>query len=154
MSDTLQHELAEPTDVRFGTRSLLVAMTAVAITIAALGRVLRYFPEDVRSPLVVHWAIYFVMLGAAMAYLARKRYVSEKRAGPIVFVLPVFSYYSPRVPWIGRVLGGAFLAICGSILWFALSFVVAFDDQNQFMVLLNVYAYLAVYLSSLGLSYL
>ncbi|MCI0334130.1 MAG: hypothetical protein L0228_13005 [Planctomycetes bacterium] len=91
---TTRRKSHDPTDVRYGTRSLLMVMAVVAVVSTALGAFVRLFPADVRPRLVVHWGILFVMLGVCIAYNARRRYVAEKQAGAVRFLLTPHSYGS------------------------------------------------------------
>jgi hypothetical protein len=151
---TSPRESHDVTDVRYGTRSLLIGMAAVAATLTALGAFIRLFPADVRPRLVVHWGILFAMLAACVAYNARRRYVAEKKAGTVRFLLTPHNYYFPRMPRFARVVVGTFLLLCGPALWVAESFLIAENANNLWMQLLNWQTYLGAAASGAGMTYL
>jgi hypothetical protein len=57
----------EPTDVRYGTRSLLLAMVAVAVMFTGLSALFRYSPAEMRPRLAVLWFALFILLGGCVA---------------------------------------------------------------------------------------
>jgi hypothetical protein len=144
----------EPTDVRFGTRSLLLAMVAVAVTLTALSAFLRLFDEDVRGRVVFHWCMFFVLFGGFIAAAAWRRYAAEKHAGRVRFLLAPHSYYFPRMPKIARILAGVGLLVVGPIYWAATSFQARFNYFAVWVQLFNWQTYFAVFVSSVGLAYL
>ena len=92
--------LSEPshdvTEVRFGMRSMLIAMAVVAVVMTALGAFVRQFPAEAELRLAIYWGILALMLLAIFAYTGRKRYRAERQAGHVHFRLVPHSYFFPR----------------------------------------------------------
>ncbi len=91
MSEVASHDapVTEPSDARFGMRSLLGAMTFVAVMAAIGGAVLQRLAPEVRTRLVAFWAIW---LAASIAYIAvafQQRKRAEQQAGRTILQLPM-----------------------------------------------------------------
>jgi hypothetical protein len=113
----LPGEPTEPTEVRFGTRAILVLMAVVAVGAAGLSAFLRLFPPDVRWHVAIFWAAMIVILAAVTVVLARKRFVAERLAGKSLFELPRHSYFLPRAPLVATTLFGAILVAAAPVCW-------------------------------------
>src|SRR5262249_32802848 len=87
---TVRHD--DSTEVRFGTRGMLVMMAVVAACATAFGAFVRLFPEDARWHVVGFWAVLIVILAGLTIVLARRRYVAEKKVGRTLFELAPHSY--------------------------------------------------------------
>ncbi len=148
---------SEPTDVRFSTRSLLIAMALVPIVILALSAFIRQFPADARPLLVVHWCVFGVLVLIAIGYMARQRYMVEQQAGPVRFVLATHSYLAPGLPAIARILLASFTIIAGISMWGVQSFLMADNNRplwSLWWVLFNWQSYMAVIVTTTGIAYL
>lgn len=85
-------------DVRFSTRALLIIMAVVAVAATSLGAFVRSFPEDVRLKLAAYWGGLIIIIMGVTIYHARRRFIAEKKAGRVLFVLPTHRYFLPRAP--------------------------------------------------------
>jgi hypothetical protein len=145
---------SEPTDVRYSTRSLLLAMVAAAVTFPGLSAFIRHFPSDARPRLIGFWLVLVAMLGACVAYNARRRYLAEKHAGAVRFRLTPHSYYLPRVPALARTAVGAVLLLSAPSYWVGISFLVAERPGQLWSMYLGWQTYVMILASASGMSYL
>jgi hypothetical protein len=144
----------EPTDVRYGTRSLLVAMATFAVALTALSALLQSFPADMRPQLAVSWLVLFLILGACVAYNARRRYLAEKQAGVVRFRLVPHSYWFPRMPSLARALLGTLLLIYAPVIWLGMSLIAVAEDTPVWTQAFNWHTYFAIWASASGMNYL
>jgi hypothetical protein len=130
---------AEHTDVRFGTRSLLAAMIAVAILATILGSFARFFPSDERFKMAVYWGLLGAVLTVVCVVNAWSRHRAEKLAGRVYFRLARHSYFFPRSPRLAFLVRLAYtLLLCMGFLLFY-SFLVAHGALSDFGVLYSLY---------------
>ena len=118
----------DATEVRFGMRAMLMVMAAVAVVTTALGAFVRHFPKDVQLRLSVFWGILAVILAGLIAFHARRRYVAERQAGRVLFLLAPHSYFIPRAPGFARAVAGALLLAVAPAVWIVGSFEIAYGD--------------------------
>jgi hypothetical protein len=110
----------EPSDVRFGVRDLLLAMTAVAVALGILGSVYRWFETELRFNAMVLWGLSAAFIVGRLAYCVITRVRLERAAGRISHVLaPRGTFGGARRPWMTVLiglfwigLGLYFLAVC------------------------------------------
>lgn len=103
-SDTL-HEVS---DVRFGVRGLLLAMTAVAVGTGILGSVYRRLNTEGRGNAIVIWGLCAAFVLVRLAYCVVTRVRLERATGKVIYVLaPRGTFGGGRRPWM-TVLIGAF----------------------------------------------
>ncbi len=154
MSDESPHRTdAEPSDVRFGTRALLIAMAVVAAVCTGVGAILRQFPANAQPRLVVYWCVLIALLLACFTIKARLRYTAEKRAGRVRFQLVPHSYSFPNAPRFASILLGSFFLALAPAWWAANSFMVA-DDSFEWWQMLDLEPIAAIMISAGGMTYL
>lgn len=100
-------ERLPPTDARFGMRSLLVIATAAALFAAGLGLLLRQFPQNIQTTLLLYWTALALVLIGCVAVVGHRRRDVEKQAGMQRFVLVRHSYLFPRMPRLSAFAVGA-----------------------------------------------
>jgi hypothetical protein len=80
---------AQPTDVRFSTRSLLMVMVGVALAASALGPYFRNLKPEERTPIAALWSVCGVFVLTWVGYHARTRYQLERQAGRTIMAFIV-----------------------------------------------------------------
>lgn len=140
------------TDVRFSTRSLLIVMGVVAVSATSLGVFIRSFPKDVRLSLAVYWGVLVLIMIGLAVYHARKRYVAEKQAGRVLFLLQKHSYVFPRTPKIGTVLFGGGLTAFAPAIWIVGSFWI--ERGKILPLLLNWFTFQGIAFTGIGFTVL
>jgi MFS family permease len=143
----------DPTDVRFGMRSLLVLMAVVAAACTGLSAFIHGFPKDARPRVLGYWGIFFVLLAVCIAYDAWRRLVAERQAGSVRFLLPLHSFLFPRAPRIAAMLVGLCLVAAGPAMWAVGSFFVAENVNAIWMQMISWQNYVSVVLTGVGVSY-
>jgi hypothetical protein len=76
------------TAIQFGLRAILGSMTAFAVFFAAVAPALRVWSASERQAFLVVWATAFLTSIGFLVVICFLRLRSERRAGPICFVLP------------------------------------------------------------------
>lgn len=147
------NELAEPTDVRFNMRSMLVITAIAAFVATALGAFLRRFPADVQVRLWVYWGILFALLGGISLFNACLRYLAEQKAGRVFFQLVPHSYFFPGAPRFASILVGTFLIISAPAMWVWGSFIIAKPNTSEWLQALNWWTFYGLFGSGLGIAY-
>jgi hypothetical protein len=116
---------ADATDVRFSTRSLLVAMMGVAVAAAILGPYFRGIPVEDRWRVAARWSLFAAVAGVQITRFAIKRMRLERIAGPTIVSVPWRGSATGHAGRWGTYVGGLFFIAAG--LCYAL-----FSDYNSF----------------------
>jgi hypothetical protein len=108
---TVDDALADPSDVRFGMRGLLLAMTVVAIAMGILGTLYRNFNPASRATVATMWGLCALIVLGRVGYCAYVRIHLERMAGHTICVLaPRGVFGAGRKPWttvlVGLILAG------------------------------------------------
>jgi Domain of unknown function (DUF5673) len=131
MSDPENHVETMPrdaTEVRFGMRAMLIVMSVVAVATGGLGAFIRHFPPNARPQLAAYWGILGVAVIGLIAYHARRRYVVERQAGHVLFLLEQHSYFLPHAPGLATIIGASLLLAFAPLMWVVGSFAIAEGD--------------------------
>jgi hypothetical protein len=102
----------------------------VAVVTSGLGAFIRHFPPDARPRLAAYWGFLAVVLVGLIAYHARRRYVAERQAGHVLFLLEQHSYFLPRAPGLARVFGASLLLAFAPFMWVVGSFAIVDGDWS------------------------
>jgi hypothetical protein len=145
---------AEPTDVRFSTRSMLVIMAVTAVAATALGSFLRCFPAEAQLRLWIWWGSLIAVMAAIVAISARLRFRAEKKAGRVLFQLAPHSYFFPKAPRLAACLIGALLLASAPAFWVFGSFFVAKPNPKEWTQMLNWGTFYSLVGSGSGMTYL
>ena len=119
----------DATEVRFGMRAMLIVMAVVAVATTALGAFIRHFPNDVQLRLSAYWGILAAILAGLIAFYARQRYLAERKAGHVLFLLTPHSYFIPRAPGLASVVAGTLLLAVAPAMWIVGSFAIALSNS-------------------------
>jgi multisubunit Na+/H+ antiporter MnhB subunit len=96
----------EPSDVRFGMRGLLFAMTCVAIATAVLGSSARKLNPETRLVVLWLWGICALIVLSRVIYCAWLRIQLERMAGRTLCVLSPRGWLGwARRPWMSVLIG-------------------------------------------------
>ena len=144
---------SEVTEVRFSTKAILIAMAVIAICASALGAFIRQFPADVQWKLGVFWAVLVVLLAGVTAFLARRRYVAEKRAGRTLYYLEPHSYFLPKAPRAASFIFGGFMLSAAPTCWVFESFRFADRGKDAYGGIDGMEVY-ALAISAVGITYI
>jgi hypothetical protein len=93
MSETptsLRSEAGGSTEAQFTIRSMLIAMSIVAILAALVGPLVRRLQPDAQFRLLVAWGIWLAACVAWNGYRAKRRWDAERLAGESLLRLPMF----------------------------------------------------------------
>jgi hypothetical protein len=78
------------TEAQFTIRSMLIAMSIIAILAALVGPLVRRLPPDAQFRLLVAWGIWLAACVGWNGYRAKRRWDAERLAGESLLRLPMF----------------------------------------------------------------
>src|SRR5436189_5920711 len=87
---SLRSDAGGSTEAQFTIRSMLIAMSIVAIVAALAGPLVRRLQPDAQFRLLVAWGIWLAACVGWNGYRAKRRFDAERLAGESLLRLPMF----------------------------------------------------------------
>ncbi len=144
-------EPVDATEVRFSIRAMLIGTAIAAVVFTSLGAFIQHFPANVQPRLLLFWSIQTAAITVLIAYHMRRRILAERKAGRVLMLLPLHSYFLPRAPQFACVGTAIFLLLFAVGICVSDSFEIAAAPLGGWWFPVNIYATI---LAGIGVTHL